>query len=147
MNSLSRGTLYHVIDTALDDQSICAGIDLESNVSEVSPDNVFHFSNSIVAGNSATDDGPDGDAYFFGSSNLIGLPEGLTLADILDPAGLADNGGPTKTIALVPTTANPAIDAGDPEVCAAPPVNGLDQRGLSRDRLAHVMLLHSAGAL
>jgi cysteine-rich repeat protein/predicted outer membrane repeat protein len=49
---------------------------------------------------------------------------------ILDPAGLKNNGGPTQTIALLP--GSPAINAGDREVCADPPVNGLDQRGYVR---------------
>lgn len=48
----------------------------------------------------------------------------------LDPAGLKDNGGPTQTIALLPDS--PAINAGDPAVCANPPVNGVDQRGYVR---------------
>ncbi len=48
----------------------------------------------------------------------------------LDPAGLGNNGGPTQTIALAP--GSPAIDAGDPEVCANPPVSGVDQRGFVR---------------
>jgi hypothetical protein len=58
----------------------------------------------------------------------------------LDPAGLENNGGPTQTVALctavgVPagcTAKSPAIDAGDQAVCAAAPVNGLDQRGFVR---------------
>jgi len=49
---------------------------------------------------------------------------------LLDPAGLASNGGPTQTIAL--ETMSPAINAGDETVCAAPPVNNLDQRGFVR---------------
>jgi len=49
---------------------------------------------------------------------------------LLDPAGLADNGGPTKTIGL--QASSPAINAGDPSVCAATPVNNLDQRGFVR---------------
>src|SRR5205814_10233162 len=49
---------------------------------------------------------------------------------LLDPAGPADHGGPTQTIAL--TGESPAIDAGDETVCAAPPVGGLDQRGFDR---------------
>ena len=49
---------------------------------------------------------------------------------LLDPAGLANNGGPTQTIAL--EALSPAINAGDETVCAAPPVNNLDQRGLVR---------------
>jgi hypothetical protein len=60
----------------------------------------------------------------------------------LDPAGLANNGGPTQTIGLCTgpsapsagcTGASPAIDAGDESVCSTTtgtaPVNNLDQRG------------------
>jgi hypothetical protein len=49
---------------------------------------------------------------------------------LLDPVGLANNGGPTQTIAIEPTS--PAVNAGDESVCAAPPVNNLDQRGYVR---------------
>ena len=48
----------------------------------------------------------------------------------LDPAGLANNGGTTQTIALEPES--PAINAGDETICAAPPVKHLDQRGAIR---------------
>lgn len=48
----------------------------------------------------------------------------------LDPAGLKDNGGPTQTIAL--QAGSPAINAGSETVCAAAPVNNLDQRGFVR---------------
>ena len=43
---------------------------------------------------------------------------------------LADNGGPTQTLALLP--GSPAIDAGDDHTCAAAPASNLDQRGISR---------------
>ena len=43
---------------------------------------------------------------------------------------LADNGGPTQTIALL--TGSSAIDTGNTAICAAAPVSGLDQRGMSR---------------
>ncbi|BAP56680.1 polymorphic outer membrane protein [Thioploca ingrica] len=43
---------------------------------------------------------------------------------------LANNGGPTFTHALL--RGSPAIDAGDDTICAAEPVNGLDQRGVPR---------------
>jgi predicted outer membrane repeat protein len=65
-------------------------------------------------------------------ASIIGIPAGLTLADILDPAGLADHGGPTKTIALANVSKNPAKGKGDSATCAAAPINGLDQRGLPR---------------
>ncbi len=48
----------------------------------------------------------------------------------LDPADLANNGGPTQTIAL--QGGSPAINAGDETVCAAGPVSGVDQRGYER---------------
>lgn len=43
---------------------------------------------------------------------------------------LADNGGPTQTIAL--GNGSVAIGAGDPDVCNADPINGVDQRGYAR---------------
>ena len=51
---------------------------------------------------------------------------------VLDPTspGLKNNGGPSLTIAL--QEGSPAINAGDESVCAAPPVNNLDQRGYVR---------------
>jgi hypothetical protein len=49
---------------------------------------------------------------------------------LLDPAGLANNGGTTQTVALQP--GSPAINAGDETVCAAAPVNDIDQRGYLR---------------
>ncbi len=65
-------------------------------------------------------------------ASIVGIPAGLTLADILDPAGLADNGGPTETIALTDSATNPARHKADAATCAAAPVGGLDQRGLPR---------------
>jgi hypothetical protein len=45
-------------------------------------------------------------------------------------AGLQDNGGDTLTHAL--QAGSPAIDAGDNGICAAAPINNLDQRGYGR---------------
>lgn len=55
---------------------------------------------------------------------------GPALDPKLDPAGLKNNGGPTLTIAL--QTDSPALDAGNYSGCQAAPVNGLDQRGITR---------------
>jgi hypothetical protein len=54
---------------------------------------------------------------------------GPATAPMLAP-GLANNGGPTQTIAIQATS--PAINAGDESVCTAPPVNNLDQGGYLR---------------
>jgi hypothetical protein len=48
---------------------------------------------------------------------------------------LGANGGPTQTIPLL--AGSPAIDAGDDTVCAASPVNGVDQRGEARSAGSH----------
>ena len=48
---------------------------------------------------------------------------------------LADNGGTTQTFALLSGSA--AIDTGDDTVCAAAPVNNLDQRGIARPQYVH----------
>ena len=86
-----------------------------------------------MAGNSATVSGPDIDGGAnTETTSIVGVPGGKTLADILVPAGLADNGGATQTIALTLLAGNPAIDAGTASVCAAAPVNALDQRGMPR---------------
>jgi CSLREA domain-containing protein len=50
-------------------------------------------------------------------------------AGVLDPVGLASNGGPTRTIRLV-GGANPALSIGDPDHCND--VAYVDQRGLAR---------------
>ncbi len=50
-------------------------------------------------------------------------------------APLTDNGGATWTQALLADS--PAIDAGDDAICAAEPINGVDQRGDPRPQGAH----------
>ncbi|THG33985.1 right-handed parallel beta-helix repeat-containing protein [Glaciibacter flavus] len=53
----------------------------------------------------------------------------------LSPVGLADNGGPTQTIAVLPDSA--AKDAGNDSVCDAAPVSHFDQRGVGRPQGPH----------
>jgi predicted outer membrane repeat protein len=79
----------------------------------------INLQNSIVAGNDGGDTaGPVTDQ----GGNLIGGDPKL--------GPLADNGGPTQT--HLPLLGSPAIDAGSNTVCAAAPVNNLDQRGITR---------------
>jgi hypothetical protein len=99
-----------------------------------------NFVNTIVADNPAPD-----------ANNCVAAP-GTTIASLgynledddtchFDQPGdqvntdpllgpLQANGGPTWTHALL--EGSPAIDAADDAVCAAPPVNGVDQRGVTR---------------
>ena len=106
---------------------------------------------TIVAGNLASGSltSPNADCDFSTSvsssnNNLTGLNTGCTLTGtgnrtilpaavsttLLGP--LADNGGPTRTHALRIATGNPAVDADNNGVCAAPSVGDVDQRGEAR---------------
>jgi hypothetical protein len=83
------------------------------------------------------------------ATNSCGLANGVNgnivgLDPLLGP--LTHNGGQTQTHALCSgpgaphsecTAASPAIDAGDPAICANPPVNGVDQRGFARPGSGH----------
>jgi len=98
--------------------------------------------NTIIADNSCITPNDDvSSAFTSGGHNLIGFTGisigfDATLGDLLNPpsAGvsptLADNGGPTQTLAL--QNSSPAIGAGDSAVCAASPVSSRDQRGVAR---------------
>ncbi|HSH69353.1 MAG TPA: choice-of-anchor Q domain-containing protein, partial [Deferrisomatales bacterium] len=91
-------------------------------------------SNSIVAGQAS---GTDCGGEIFSSGSNLDSDGTCALAQVGDiSAGfaglgpLADNGGLTWTHPLLPGSA--ALDAGDDAVCAVDPVNGVDQRGLTR---------------
>ncbi len=59
-------------------------------------------------------------------------PTSLTVLTSLD--NLDDNGGFTKTHALVNDCDNPAINSGDPDLFADNPLNNYDQRGVERNQ-------------
>jgi hypothetical protein len=96
--------------------------------------------NSIVAGNTAPDNtncaAIVGGSYVSNGNNLedadtcsFDQPTDQVNTDpLLGP--LQDNGGPTWTHALL--DGSPAVDAADDTACTAPPVNGVDQRGVAR---------------
>jgi predicted outer membrane repeat protein len=96
--------------------------------------------NSIIAnstnGGDCSGSATDGGHNLIGDAeNSCGLVDGVNgnivgVDPLLDPDGPQNNGGPTETIALL--DGSPAVDAGDPEVCANPPVNSRDQRGYRR---------------
>ena len=97
--------------------------------------NTVNLKGSILAGNTGTVSGPDcGGALTSQGNNLIGNTSGCPITnqqptDIIGQNAqlgrLADNGGPTQTHAVAPSS--PAIDAGPPD---APPS---DQRGVPRN--------------
>ena len=106
-------------------------------------DGTLTVSNSIVApgGDCTNSEGSSvsgGHNLIEDATNSCGLTNGVNgnLVGVDPLLGLlANNGGPTQTIALQP--GSPAINAGDSEVCANPPVNGIDQRGFVRPGIGH----------
>jgi len=96
----------------------------------------LNYANTIIANS------PGNHCYLKSSTvgtNLNNLVEDGSCSAALtgDPnlGPLQDNGGPTPTMALL--SGSPAIDSGDDTVCAASPVNNLDQRGVTRPQSAH----------
>jgi hypothetical protein len=119
-----------------------------TNIISSNGDGTSTITNSILANN--TGDNCSGSAPLVNGGHNI--DDGTTcgwdsnsgslssINPLLDPAELQDNGGPTQTIALCTgngspsgcSGASPAINTGDETVCAASPINNLDQRGYSR---------------
>jgi CSLREA domain-containing protein len=85
--------------------------------------------NTIVANSSS---GGNCSGTIANGGGNISYPDATCPGAKVDPLldVLQDNGGPTSTMSLIP--GSPAIDAGNDAICAAAPVNGLDQRGITR---------------
>ena len=65
---------------------------------------------------------PGGGLTYGVSGNIVGASPQL--------GSLANNGGLTQTV--LPLPGSPVLGAGNFAVCAAPPINGFDQRGVRR---------------
>ncbi|MEM7245979.1 MAG: choice-of-anchor Q domain-containing protein [Acidobacteriota bacterium] len=98
------------------------------------------FANTIVAGNT---DAVGSVSCLLSNgiqTSLGGNLEDSVLCDFADASDLvftdpmlgplANNGGPTRTHALL--AGSPAVESGNAVACADPPVDGIDQRGVSR---------------
>jgi hypothetical protein len=96
---------------------------------------ILHYANTIIA-NPPNKGACSNDGTI--STNINNLVEeeggdyGCGASLNVDPmlGLLADNGGPTWTMAL--QEGSPAIDAGDNDICSGELVGGVDQRGVSR---------------
>jgi CSLREA domain-containing protein len=97
-----------------------------------------NFGGALTVTNNLFADGGNLDCQGSGVTNGGGnvtndssCPGTLVTDAAIQLSALADNGGPTQTFALGSGSA--AVDVGSSTVCAAAPVNGLDQRGLPRN--------------
>ncbi len=97
---------------------------------------IFNVADSLTISNSIVAQGPqEGDACAGDiTTNGPNLDDdgtcgaSITADPMLNPFG--NYGGDTGS--HLPMAGSPAIDAGDNNICAAPPVNGVDQRGVAR---------------
>ncbi|HTX80505.1 MAG TPA: sortase [Longilinea sp.] len=103
---------------------------------------VFNYSGTLNYANSILSHplaGTDCEDWGWIGTNTANLVQDGSCSPALDGdptlGPLADNGGPTQTMALL--AGSPAIDAGDTSYCAADPVNDKDQRGVTRPQGAH----------
>ncbi len=134
-------------------QGLCGGVATFTNVTfggntiDGSPNDVGVYDNGLTVTNSLVPGGctfefAPGGTVITGSHNLdggtsCGWGAGSGNLQNSDPllGSLADNGGPTQTMAL--QAGSPALDAGDDATCAPSPVSGVDQRGIARPQGAH----------
>jgi hypothetical protein len=122
------GNLTVINSTLADNSAANGGGGAINTVSAFTLKNTI-VANSLAGGNCAG-------AITDGGGNLS-FPDttcpGINADPMLGP--LQNNGGPTWTMALGEGSA--ALDAGNDAICAAPPVNNLDQRGVTRPQGLH----------
>ena len=101
------------------DETSSAGIEVEAGATLVLQDSLVVGDGDFVSVKGSFDDA---------GGNVLSSRDGVTIADVFATGQLADNGGSTRTIALLDDPSNPAIGA-------AIPADGVDadQRGLVRD--------------
>jgi hypothetical protein len=123
----SSGGLYAASAVLLDHTIIAGNTVFGSDISEC------QYVNAISPTSSYNLFGVDGDngGCPAGATDIIPTA-GMQIGDILNP--LADNGGPTRTHALVAN--GPAHDTGNPGITGAP---ATDQRGSSFDRIVNTV--------
>jgi len=118
----------NIINTTFSANKGSSGGNIYKSVGAVILKNTI-VANSVLSGNCSGTITDGGNNLQFGGT--VANSCGATIATA-DPklASLGNYGGPTKTMALYPGSA--ALNAGNNAVCAAAPVNNLDQRGYVR---------------
>jgi len=102
---------------------------------------ISKIDNSIISGNTAIKErallpslvSPDdisGSGVLSGTNNVVNVDAATV---VITP--LANNGGPTQTLALL--ASGSAVDVGNDAVCASASINNVDQRGIARPQGTH----------
>jgi hypothetical protein len=116
-SGFSGGGLFNIGGTLNISQSTIAGNSARISRGGISINSgTVNLQNSLIVGNTASSNPETGGTYTDGGGNIIGLDSGETLGQVIavDSNGkplLANNGGPTQTIALV--AGSRAINAGN----------------------------------
>jgi CSLREA domain-containing protein len=127
---LNAGTLLNVTNSTFSGNSAGRGGGIVNDIGTTTLKNTI-IANSTLGGNCNNNATLTANSHNLADDGTCGGATVATSAQInLQP--LANNGGPTQTMALGPGSV--AIDAGDESACAAPPVNEFDQRGVTRPR-------------
>ncbi len=144
-SSGSQSSILNLVNTTVAGNSaVGEGGGITNYLSDTDASGMVYAVNSIVAGNTAVEgrDCMAADSGFasVGFTSLGHNIEGSYTCNFIDPTdqshtdpllgSLANNGGPTETHALL--VGSPALGAASPTVCAADPVNAVDQRGVTR---------------
>ncbi|MFZ0546552.1 MAG: choice-of-anchor Q domain-containing protein [Candidatus Promineifilaceae bacterium] len=134
-NFSSSGDISGILNNS--DTALVVNTTIANNTADTGPgfsqgSGSLTLRNSIIAGNGGSGDCSGVTGAYADDTNLDSdgsCGDAVQSANInLGP--LQDNGGPTFTHALL--FGSDALDAGDSVICAAAPVNGLDQRGMVR---------------
>jgi CSLREA domain-containing protein len=135
------GGLFNGGTATVTNSTIAGNIaDFDGGGIDIGDGSVVTFRNTIIA-NNEYDECSDLTSGIIvdGGSNLVhGSPNQCNFQFLkgsligADPklGPLANNGGPTQTMALLADS--PAVDNGRTEFCSVSPINGMDQRGVSR---------------
>jgi CSLREA domain-containing protein len=127
---LNAGTLLNVTNSTFSGNSAGRGGGIVNDIGTTTLKNTI-IANSTLGGNCNNNATLTANSHNLADDGTCGGATVATSAQInLQP--LANNGGPTQTMALGPGSV--AIDTGDESACAAPPVNEFDQRGVTRPR-------------
>ncbi len=132
-------SVLNLINTTVTGNSAGSGGGVSNYLDAANASAMVNSANTIVAGNTAPTGGNCGAeggtftslGYNIENTDTCGFNHSTDQTNtdpLLGP--LANNGGPTETHALL--TGSPAIGAASSAVCAAAPVSGIDQRGISR---------------
>ncbi len=135
-NSATANEVAFVIDGKLDIINSTLQNTIQGNRRGMLDGDVITLKNTIISDSSGTSLTENCGRPIIDGGHNLQYPDKtcFNISPVQDPklGPLADNGGPTLTLAL--QTGSPAIGAGDKTVCLSSWAGGIDQRGILRNK-------------